>query len=210
MAPPILGSVPLPISSISTIVFASPSFAIVFILVKWLLYVDSEFSMLCSSPMSTITSLNIRVTLPFSTGTIMPHCVSHCSSPTVFRHTLFPPAFGPEISNTCLSSLIRKFIGTTVPIFSSNNGCRASLKSITAAVFPPLSFILSPLCLTAHTAFALQKSSSSITHAACSISRLFGRNRSVTSVRILFTSSRSAASTSLTLLFTSTAASGSI
>ena len=42
----------------------------------------------------------------------MPHWNMYCSSPVVFRHTDFPPAFGPEISSSLFLSVSVTVSGT--------------------------------------------------------------------------------------------------
>ncbi len=68
--------------------------------VMWLLNVDSDCSMLCSSPMSAKTASNTGTRLPRSAGTGSPACAISESSPAVFSATVLPPVFGPVISST--------------------------------------------------------------------------------------------------------------
>ena len=68
--------------------------------VMWLLNVDSDCSMLCSSPMSAWTEAKTGRRLPASAGTGSPACAIALSSPTVFSATVLPPVFGPVISST--------------------------------------------------------------------------------------------------------------
>ena len=47
------------------------------------------------------------------TGGSNPHCVMYCTTLTVFRHTDFPPAFGPDIINILFFSFSSILSGTT-------------------------------------------------------------------------------------------------
>ena len=88
--------------------------------------VDSDCSMLCSSPMSARTCSNTEISLRSEAGIIRPHIVISVSSPTVLSDTVFPPVFGPVITSVSKFSPNDIDVGTT--FFWSISGCRASLR----------------------------------------------------------------------------------
>ena len=65
-------------------------------------------------------------------GISMPHWNMYCSSPVVFRHTDFPPAFGPEISSMRLVGVRVMVSGTMLRPSAfrafSSSGCLAFLR----------------------------------------------------------------------------------
>ena len=134
MAPPIFGSVPPPNSSISRRVFPLACLIMFFMFIRWLEYVLRSSAMLCSSPISIMILANTPAFDLSLIGTEMPHCNMYCTSPTVFRHTDLPPAFGPDIISIRFSSVRVISSGTTVfpCLFSerSRSGWRASIQSI--------------------------------------------------------------------------------
>ena len=122
-AAPSTGSVPAHNSSRSTSELSSHSFKIEIILTIWDEKVDSESSMLCSSPISANILSNMAISLFSFAGIIIPHMVIKHIMPTVLSATVLPPVFGPVITRV-LNSLPRLIsIGTTDDL--SINGWRA-------------------------------------------------------------------------------------
>ncbi len=89
--------------------------------------VDSDCSMLCSSPMSAKTPSNTDSAAPSAAGTCSPDCAMSTSRPTVFSVTVLPPVLGPVITSTWKSSPTRTSTGTTDS--GSSSGWRARRKS---------------------------------------------------------------------------------
>ncbi len=58
--------------------------------------VESDCSMLCSSPMSTSMRSKTATLLSSAAGIIIPHIVISVKSPSVLRLTVFPPVLGPR------------------------------------------------------------------------------------------------------------------
>ena len=95
------GSVPVPNSSISTSERPAAPRRMFFMFSRCELYVLRSLSIDCSSPMSMNRSSN-RPISEFSEAEIRnPFCIMYWSSPTVFRQTDLPPAFGPEMTRMC-------------------------------------------------------------------------------------------------------------
>ena len=129
IAPPAAGSVPEPNSSISTRVFSSALESISFMLPRKELYVLRSLSMDWSSPMSTMILSKTSISDVSDVGISIPHWNMYWRRPTVFRHTDFPPALGPEIRRMCLSGVSVAVRGT-ISFFSlrralSRSGCLA-------------------------------------------------------------------------------------
>ena len=151
-----------------------------------------------------------------------PHCNIYCNSPTVLRHTDFPPAFGPLIIKrrpeflfppfSVLFSLSKRMSsGTTcLSCFSSascNNGWQACIQSRWGTPFTSGSKALVSL---ANSVFAYIKSICARKAYELRISVMCGRSSSLNTVRIRTISRRSAASSSRTLLLASTTSVGSM
>ena len=135
MAPPAAGSVPPPNSSMSTRVFESATLSMAFMSVRKELYVERSFSRDWSSPMDTIMRSNTGSSDVSDVGMSIPHWNIYCRRPVVFRHTLFPPALGPEIRRMRFWG-VRVTVSGTIAFFSrfrdlSRRGWRA-LRSLRA------------------------------------------------------------------------------
>ena len=113
--------------------------------------VDSDCSILCSSPMSAKTLLKTQSLLLSAAGIIIPHKAISVSKPIVFKDTVFPPVFGPVI--TKISKLVPNSmsVGTTFSLFI--NGCLDFFKLIIPSLFiiGKLAFILYASCAFAKT-----------------------------------------------------------
>ena len=96
-AAPSFGSVPLPISSNNKRVDFELSFIIPAKFLTWDEKVLRAFSILWLSPISTNILLNTEISVPSSAGIWNPDCTASVNIPTVFKTTVFPPAFGPVI-----------------------------------------------------------------------------------------------------------------
>ena len=95
--------------------------------------VESDCSMLCSSPISASTWRNTAISLPSAAGIIRPHIAISVRRPAVLSDTVLPPVFGPvtiSASNSCPSS---RSVGTT--LFLSISGWRAALMQTRPASF---------------------------------------------------------------------------
>ena len=84
--------------------------------------------MLCSSPISANTSLNILKHEPSNAGIWSPDCPISVKSPVVLSDTVLPPVFGPVTTSSEKSLPIFKSIGTTFLL--SISGWRPFLISI--------------------------------------------------------------------------------
>ncbi len=125
-AAPSTGSVPAPSSSIRIRLFSS-AFSIIFIIfVIWAEKVESDCSMLCSSPISAKTLSKIETSLFSETGIKRPHIAMRVSSPTVLSDTVLPPVFGPVI--TSVSKLIPNSISVATTLSVGISGCLAFFK----------------------------------------------------------------------------------
>ena len=129
IAPPALGSVPEPNSSIKIKVFSSATRSMSFISSRNDEYVLKSFSMLWSSPMLTMMRSNTGSSEVSDVGMSMPHWNMYCSRPVVFRQTDLPPALGPEIKRICFCG-VRRTVTGTISFCSrlralSRRGCRA-------------------------------------------------------------------------------------
>ena len=112
-ADPSSGSVPAPISSISTSAFSLTRFKISTMFFMCEEKVERLCSILCSSPMSQKISLKTDSSLDSSQGTKIPVIIIAVSSPVSFIVTVFPPVFGPVISKKRYFSPSRTVTGTT-------------------------------------------------------------------------------------------------
>ncbi len=141
-AAPSTGSVPAPNSSIKISVRSSASRSIETIFVMCAENVDSDCSILCSSPMSASTFPNTDTRELSDAGIYNPHAAISVKSPSVLIDTVLPPVFGPVITSESKSVPKRISIGTAVFIFKS--GCRAFFSSISPIAFKTglLAFIL--------------------------------------------------------------------
>ena len=182
IVPPIIGSVPEPNSSMKSNVRGPAFFRKCFMLTRWELYVLKSFSMDCSSPISSIISEKMPNEDAPPTGTGSPHCNMYESIAAVFRQTLLPPAFGPEISNMRFSESRRKVVGT-ISRFSFlsvryKRGCfpRTMSRHGSSCTDGMMASIR-----IANFAFALIKSSSAITCEIFFKSSAYGRNSQVSS-----------------------------
>ena len=211
IAPPMSGSVPLPNSSMSMSESQSPFFTMLFIFSRCDEYVERSFSMLCSSPMSMNMLLNTPISLSLLTGTSSPHCIMYCRSPTVFKHTDLPPAFGPLMSNMRLPCGRRTSSGTIfLPWLlndSSNIGWRAPIRLMT---LESLTTGLMPSSSLAKRAFAKTKSTYPRNSKHVAISGRRGRKVSAKAVNMAMISLFSSALSSHKRLLPSTTASGSM
>ena len=94
-ADPSVGSVPAPISSSSTSVPGPAAATKRTTLRRWLEKVESDWAMLCSSPMSAITRRKTGSRAPSAAGTRRPAWCISASRPSVLSETVLPPVFGP-------------------------------------------------------------------------------------------------------------------
>ena len=204
-AAPSVGSVPAPSSSkrqsespsaasrISTTFFMCPE------------KVESDCSMLCSSPMSANTSRNTARRLPWKAGMWSPACPIRVKRPTVFRETVLPPVFGPVMMrrlNSCPSHML---IGTT---FSFGiRGWRPSLISTMRSV---LKSGFEACIEEARRAFAKTKSSVASIFWFASSSAVNGASRALRDASIFAISCCSASVSSRYSLFKRTATRGSM
>ena len=94
-ADPSAGSVPAPTSSSRTSVAGPAASTKRTTLRRWLEKVDSDWAMLCSSPMSAMTRLKTGSRAPSAAGTRSPAWCMSARRPSVFRETVLPPVFGP-------------------------------------------------------------------------------------------------------------------
>ena len=88
--------------------------------------VDSDCSMLCSSPISAMISSNTGMVLPSAHGMCRPHCVIAESKPMVLSVTVLPPVFGPVMTSVSNSPPSVTSIGTAVSFGSSGWRARRS------------------------------------------------------------------------------------
>ena len=88
--------------------------------------VDSDCSMLCSSPMSAMISSNTGMVLPSAHGICRPHCVIAASRPMVLSVTVLPPVFGPVMTSVSNSPPSETSIGTAVSFGRSGWRARRS------------------------------------------------------------------------------------
>ena len=125
-AAPSIGSVPAQSSSKSTSESSSACSVTDIMLTICDENVESDCSMLCSSPISAKTFENIATRLPSSVGIISPHIVIRVKSPIVLRVTVLPPVLGPVITSVSYSLPNSTVIGTTARALIS--GWRARLR----------------------------------------------------------------------------------
>ena len=88
--------------------------------------VDSDCSMLCSSPMSAMISSNTGMVLPSAHGMCRPHCV--------IAETVLPPVFGPVMTSVSNSPPSATSIGTAVSFGSSGWRARCSESCLSVSV----------------------------------------------------------------------------
>ena len=186
IAPPAVGSVPVPNSSISTRELSVAFARISFILVRWELYVLKSFSNDCSSPISMNMSSNILNSLTSLAGTSNPHWNMYCSIPTVLRHTDFPPAFGPEMTRRCLSGVRVRVRGTICFFSFLSAASRIGWRPFTIFMVSSCEMMGFPasICI-ATRALALMKSISPMNLAPSINCGRYGRRKSVNSLNIL-------------------------
>ena len=92
-------------------------------LVMWPEKVDRFWLMLWLSPMSTSTASIMPTTEPSPQGMCSPLWAMSVNRPTVFRHTVLPPVFGPVTAMPWSGAASSMSSGTH---FSrSSSGCRA-------------------------------------------------------------------------------------
>ena len=72
--------------------------------------VESDCSMLCSSPISTSTCRNTATSLSSPAGIISPHMAIRHKSPVVFSDTVLPPVLGP-VTHQGVEPVAQKDIG---------------------------------------------------------------------------------------------------
>ena len=174
--------------------------------------------------------LNTPTVLLSLMGTDRPHCTIYCSSPTVFRHTDLPPAFGPLIISSRPSVLLfpssvfllpssffplpssrRMSSGTAcLSCFFSercSKGCIALIQSMVGSCCT----VGSKACIcSAHCALACIRSIMARNRYDSSTCSTCGRSSSLNTVRIRIISRLSAASNSRILLLASTTSAGSM
>ena len=158
-AAPSVGSVPAPSSSRSTRLLLSHTLNISIMLVIWAENVESDCSMLCSSPMSTSTRPNTDISLSSAAGIIIPHMAIRVRSPMVFSVTVLPPVLGPVM--TRVSKSLPSLISVATTFLGSIRGCRAFFRSIF-----PLSLSTGSLAFISKASFPFAKMTSSRTTAS--------------------------------------------
>ena len=132
-AAPSAGSVPAPSSSNSSSDRSSHSLSMRTVFVMCAENVDSDCSMLCSSPMSAMISWNTGMVLPSAHGMCRPHCVMAASRPMVLSVTVLPPVFGPVMTSVSNSPPSETSIGTAVSFGRSGWRARRSCSSLSAS-----------------------------------------------------------------------------
>ena len=132
-AAPSTGSVPAPNSSINTSVLSSASRSTETILVICAEKVESDCSMLCSSPMSASTLPNTATRELSAAGIYSPQAAIKVNNPSVLIETVLPPVLGPVITSESKSVPKRISTGTTFCIGIS--GWRAFFSSISPNAF---------------------------------------------------------------------------
>ena len=139
-----------------------------------------------------------------------PHWNIYCNRPMVFKHTDFPPAFGPEITSMRLSLLSSASRGTIVRLCRlsdcANSGCLA-VRSTRRSSVDIIGFE-APFS-NAQRAFARSISTVAIKCSVRSTSAISARNVSVKAVKMRTISLRSSYSNSRSRLFNSTTSAGS-
>ena len=161
--------------------------------------------------MSTMMRSKTIISEVSEVGMSMPHWNIYWSSPTVFRQTDFPPAFGPEIRRMCFAG-VRDAVRGTISFFSflralSRSGWRALRRFIS-----PLSEItgIPAMNSRATCALAMMKSISPRYLAASRRSGIYGLMNSVNSSRMRRISRCSENLSSFIWLSNSTTSAGSI
>ncbi len=132
-AAPSTGSVPAPSSSKSTRLFSSASEIIFIIFFICAEKVESDCSMLCSSPMSASTLPKTDTSLFSSAGIKRPHMAIRVKRPIVFSVTVLPPVLGPVI--TSVSKLVPSSMSVGTTLSLSMRGCLALCSSILPSLF---------------------------------------------------------------------------
>jgi hypothetical protein len=84
--------------------------------------VESDASMLCSSPMSANTWRKTGSLERGPTGGMIPLCVRSEISPIAFSSTVLPPVLGPEISSVRSPASMRRSKGTTAALRAWSTG----------------------------------------------------------------------------------------
>ena len=126
-AAPSAGSVPVPISSMSTNDNSSARATISRRFTRWAEKVERLWAIDCSSPMSAKKEWKTGSRVPCPTGGIIPDCANADISPMPFKRTLLPPVLGPETTSARSSGAIFRSNGTTgLSPDSSTSGCRPS------------------------------------------------------------------------------------
>ena len=142
---------------------------------------------------------------PWKAGIRRPACPINCKSPRVFKHTVFPPVFGPVITKSRKFSPIWMEIGTTLSF--GIKGCRAS-KSFNFFSFSKPG--LTPSIFFPSFAFAKTKSKWERSSRFLSKTGRFGDSLRLRESNIFSTSSFSSEKSSLRLFSSCTMLKGSI
>ena len=111
-------------------------------LVMWDEKVESDCSMLCSSPMSAKMLRCMQTRLPSPAGMNRPHWAIAVSRPRVLRLTVLPPVLGPVMTTVSMAPPIWKVIGTAVSLLSSGWRARSSSVRPCSTSSGRLAFIL--------------------------------------------------------------------
>ena len=210
MAPPAAGSVPLPNSSISTSERGPASRSIAFISCRNDEYVERSFSRLWSSPIESIICSKTGSSEVSEVGTSMPHWNMYCSSPAVLRHTLLPPALGPEMSRMCFSGFSSREMGTIFRPSPASAFSSSGWRAFRSTSRPSSEITGIPAVYSmAVRAFAIMKSSSPTNSAATSRSGTYGRRKSENSISMRSISSSSSPRSSWISFSSSITSSGS-
>ncbi len=208
-APPSTGSVPLPISSISTSDSKSALSSVSRRFLRCAEKVESEASMDCSSPMSACTPRKTGSFVPGPTGGTTPLWVRREMRPIAFRSTVFPPVLGPEMRSVRSPCSIRRSKGTTASSRARRSGwrpCTTTYSSVPAGSTSGTE----PSYRAAKRARAWRVSSRTRISSEPTSSSRCGRRRSVRSRRMRWSSRASAASSSRSRFIISIAAGGSM
>ena len=175
------------------------------IFVIWDENVESDCSILCSSPISARTLSKTDTRLLSETGSISPHSAIKVNKPIVLIETVLPPVFAPVITRE--SKSIPNEISTGTTDFASIKGWRAFFKSISPSLLRTgrLAFILYARC-----AFAKIKSRATALSKLILIVSWNSPAIAESSAKMRSISSCSRLSSTLISLFASTTAAGSI
>ena len=164
-----------------------------------------------SSPMLTIILSKTGSSDASDVGMSIPHWNIYWRSPTVFRHTDFPPALGPDMRRMCLAGL-RLAVRGTMAFFSLRSALSRSGWRALRRLSSPLSDItgIPAMKSSAICAFAIMKSISPRYLAPPRRSGIYGRRKSVNSRRIRRISLCSEKRSSFIWLSSSTTSAGSM